>query len=36
MGATRAFANGYDPAANALYGAALGKRELSDSWFRRW
>jgi ribosomal protein S18 acetylase RimI-like enzyme len=36
MGGTRAFANGYDPAANALYGAALGTGELSDSWLKRW
>jgi mycothiol synthase len=36
MGGTRAFANGYDPPANALYGAALGTSELSDSWLKRW
>jgi mycothiol synthase len=36
MGGTRAFANGYDAAANALYGATLGTVELSDSWLRRW
>jgi mycothiol synthase len=36
MGGTRAFANGYDPAANALYCAALGTGELSDSWLKRW
>lgn len=36
MGGTRAFANGYDPAANALYGAVLGTADLSDPWIRRW
>jgi mycothiol synthase len=36
MGGTRAFANGYDPPANALYGAVLGTAELSDSWLKRW
>lgn len=36
MGGTRAFANGYDDAANALYGAALGTAELSDAWLRQW
>jgi mycothiol synthase len=32
MGGTRALANGYDPAANALYGAVLGTCDLSDPW----
>jgi len=36
MGGTRAFANGYDPAANALYGAVLGTVDRSDSWLKRW
>jgi GNAT superfamily N-acetyltransferase len=36
MGGTRAFANGYDPPANALYGAVLGTSELSDCWRKRW
>jgi ribosomal protein S18 acetylase RimI-like enzyme len=36
MGGTRAFANGYDPAANALYGAVLGTHDLSESWVKRW
>ncbi|HSJ58414.1 MAG TPA: GNAT family N-acetyltransferase [Anaerolineae bacterium] len=36
LGGTRAFANGYDAAANALYGAALGTLELSDSWVKTW
>jgi mycothiol synthase len=36
MGGTRAFANGYDPAANALYRAVLGTKELSESWVKRW
>ena len=36
MGGTRAFANGYDPAANALYGTVLGTLDRSDSWLKRW
>lgn len=36
LGGTRAFANGYDAAANALYGATLGTLELSDSWVKTW
>jgi len=36
MGGTRAFANGYDPAANALYGAVLGVADLSDPWIKQW
>ena len=34
LGATRVFANGYDPAANALYGAVLGTQELSQPWVK--
>jgi mycothiol synthase len=36
MGGTLALANGYDAAANALYGAALGSCDLSDTWLKRW
>jgi mycothiol synthase len=35
IGGTRAFANAYDPPADALYGAVLGTRALSDRWFKR-
>lgn len=35
MGATRLFANAYDPPADALYGSALGNLALSYSWQRR-
>jgi mycothiol synthase len=34
MGGTRAFANAYDPAADALYGAVLGSRDLSEPWVK--
>jgi hypothetical protein len=34
MGGTRAFANGYDPAANALYGSVLGTSDRDESWFK--
>jgi mycothiol synthase len=34
MGGTRAFANGYDPPANALYGAVLGRKDLSQPWVK--
>lgn len=36
MGGTRVFANGYDPAANALYGSVLGTCDLSNPWEKRW
>ncbi len=36
MGGTRAFAHGYDPAANALCGAVLAMADLSDPWIRQW
>lgn len=36
MGGTRAFANGYDTAANALYASTLGTAELSEPWEKRW
>ncbi len=36
MGATRAFANGFDPPANALYSAVLGTVDLADSWVKTW
>jgi len=32
MGGTRAFANAYDPAADALYGSVLGAKAVSESW----
>lgn len=33
MGCTRAFANGFDPPANALYGSVLGTSYRAESWF---
>jgi GNAT superfamily N-acetyltransferase len=35
MGATRVFVDGYDAAANGLYGAVLRNKELSRSWVKR-
>lgn len=32
MGATRVFANAYDPPADGLYGSVLGSKALSQSW----
>lgn len=32
MGATRAFANAYDPPADRLYGSVLGRKALSQPW----
>ncbi len=32
MGATRAFANAYDPPADALYGSVLGTKAVSEAW----
>lgn len=34
MGGTRAFANAYDPAADALYGSVLGTKAVSETWVR--
>ena len=34
MGCTRAFANGYDPAGNGLYGSILGTGYRAESWFK--
>lgn len=34
MGGTRAFANGFDPPANALYGSALGTSYRAESWYK--
>lgn len=34
IGGTRAFANGFDPPANALYGSALGTSYQAESWFK--
>lgn len=34
MGCTRLFANAYDPPADALYGAVLGTKEVSETWYR--
>jgi ribosomal protein S18 acetylase RimI-like enzyme len=34
MGGTRAFANGFDPPANGLYGSALGTCYQAESWFK--
>ncbi len=34
MGGTRAFANGFDPPANALYGKVLGTSYRAESWFK--
>jgi len=34
MGGTRAFANGFDPPANALYRSALGTSYRAESWFK--
>jgi mycothiol synthase len=34
MGGTRAFANGFDPPANALYRSALGTSYRVESWFK--
>jgi mycothiol synthase len=34
MGGTRAFANGFDPPANALYKSALGTSYRVESWFK--
>jgi ribosomal protein S18 acetylase RimI-like enzyme len=36
MGGARVFANGYDPAANALYGSVLGTCDLSNPWEKQW
>ena len=36
MGATRVFANGYDPPASALYRSALGRLSISHSWQKRY
>lgn len=36
MGGTRVFANGYDPAANALYASVLGTCDLSNPWEKQW
>jgi ribosomal protein S18 acetylase RimI-like enzyme len=35
-GATRVFANAYDPPADALYGSVLGSKKRSESWMKRW
>lgn len=35
MGGTRVFANGFDPAANALYGSVLGTACRAESWFKK-
>ena len=35
-GATRAFANAYDPPAEALYGSILGSKKISESWVKHW
>ncbi|MFN2227299.1 MAG: GNAT family N-acetyltransferase [Anaerolineae bacterium] len=34
MGCTRLFANAYDPPADALYGAVLGTKEASETWYK--
>ena len=34
MGATRAFANAYDPPADALYGSVLGTKAASEAWVK--
>jgi GNAT superfamily N-acetyltransferase len=34
MGGTRVFANGFDSAANALYGSALGTSYRAESWYK--
>lgn len=34
MGGTRAFANAYDPAADALYGSVLGTKAVSEPWVK--
>jgi hypothetical protein len=34
LGCTRAFANAYDPPADALYGSVLGSKEDSETWYR--
>jgi len=34
LGCTRAFANAYDPPADALYGSMLGTLEISETWSR--
>lgn len=34
MGGTRAFANAYDPQADALYGSVLGTKAKSQSWVK--
>lgn len=34
MGATRAFANAYDPPADALYGSVLGTKAVSEAWVK--
>jgi len=34
MGGTRVFANGFDPAANALYGSVLGTACRAESWYK--
>jgi mycothiol synthase len=34
MGALRAFANGFDPPANALYASALGTHYRAESWYK--
>ena len=34
MGGTRAFANAYDPPAEALYGSVLGTRAVSEPWVK--
>jgi mycothiol synthase len=34
LGATRVFANAYDPPADALYGSVLGTRDLSRPWVK--
>ncbi len=36
LGATRVFANGYDPPASALYRSALGRLSLSHSWQKQY
>jgi GNAT superfamily N-acetyltransferase len=35
LGATRIFANAYDPPADALYGSTLGNKKISHSWLKR-
>jgi len=36
MGCTRAFANGYDPPADALYGSVLGTKETAETWLKEY